>query len=69
MFVVGEQRRRRRIPSAMCEQRKKWALRASGIARRRTEEERADMFVVGEQRRRRRIPSAMCEQHTKLGHG
>ncbi len=41
------------------------ALRASGIARRRTEEERADMFVVGERRRRRRIPSAMCEQRTK----
>jgi hypothetical protein len=39
-------------------------LRASGIARRRTEEERAEVFFLCEQRRRRRIPSAIREQLT-----
>ena len=36
-------------------------LRASAIARRRAEEDRADMLFVGE-RRRRRVQSAMREQ-------
>jgi hypothetical protein len=40
-------------------------LRASGIARRRTEKERAEAFFLCERRRRRRIPSAMREQHKK----
>jgi hypothetical protein len=37
-------------------------LRASGIARRRTEEKRAEAFFLRERRRRRRIQSAMREQ-------
>jgi hypothetical protein len=37
-------------------------LRASEIARRRTEEERAEAFFLCERRRRRRIQSAMREQ-------
>jgi hypothetical protein len=59
MPFVGE--RRRRIQSAMREQLQE-ELRASAIARRRAEEERADMPFVGERRRRRRIQSAMREQ-------
>jgi hypothetical protein len=37
-------------------------LRASEIARRRTEEERAEALFLCERRRRRRIQSAMREQ-------
>jgi hypothetical protein len=37
-------------------------LRASEIAHRRTEEERAEAFFLCERRRRRRIQSAMREQ-------
>jgi hypothetical protein len=37
-------------------------LRASEIAHRRTEEERAEAFFLCERRRRRRIHSAMREQ-------
>ena len=37
-------------------------LRASEIARRRTEEERAEVLFLRERRRRRRIQSAMREQ-------
>jgi hypothetical protein len=37
-------------------------LRASGIARRRTEEKRAEVLFLCERRRRRRIQSAMREQ-------
>ena len=37
-------------------------LRASGIARRRTEVERAEAFFLCERRRRRGIHSAMREQ-------
>jgi hypothetical protein len=37
-------------------------LRASGIARCRTEEERAEALFLRERRRRRRIQSAMREQ-------
>jgi hypothetical protein len=40
----------------------KLTLRASGIARRRTENERAEAPFLCERRRRRRIPSAMREQ-------
>jgi hypothetical protein len=49
-------------PRAMREQCKNTALRASGIARRRTEKERAEAFFLCERRRRRRIQSAMREQ-------
>jgi len=45
----------------MCEQLKT-QLRASEIARRRTEEKRAEALFLCERRRRRRIQSAMCEQ-------
>jgi hypothetical protein len=37
-------------------------LRASEIARRRTEEERAEAFFLCDRRRRRRIQSAMRKQ-------
>jgi hypothetical protein len=37
-------------------------LRASGIAHRRTEKERAEAFFLRERRRRRRIQRAMREQ-------
>jgi hypothetical protein len=37
-------------------------LRASEIARRRTEEERAEAFFLCERRRRRRVQRAMREQ-------
>jgi hypothetical protein len=40
-------------------------LRASAIARRRTEEERAEAFFLCEGRRRRWIPRAMREQLKK----
>jgi hypothetical protein len=40
-------------------------LRASEIARRRGEEERAEALFLGERRRSRRIPSAMREQPSK----
>jgi hypothetical protein len=39
-------------------------LRASAIARRRTEEERAEVFSLCERRRRRRIHRAMREQQS-----
>jgi hypothetical protein len=42
------------------------SLRASEIARRRAEEERAEAFFLCERRRSRRIPSAMREQAQKV---
>jgi len=45
----------------MCEQLNT-QLRASEIARRRTEEKRAEALFLCERRQRRRIQSAMCEQ-------
>ena len=39
-------------------------LRASEIARRRTEEERAEAFLLCERRRRRRINRAMRERQS-----
>ena len=44
-------------------------LRASGIARRRTEKERAGPSFLCERRRRRGIPSAMREQLGNRAHG
>jgi hypothetical protein len=43
------------------------ALQASGIARRRTEEERAEALCLCERRRRRRTPRAMREQRKRKG--
>jgi hypothetical protein len=42
-------------------------LRASGIARRSGEEERAEVFFLGERRRTRRLQSAMREQAQIIG--
>jgi hypothetical protein len=68
VFFLCERRRRRRIQSAMREQLET-QLRASEIARRRTEKERAEAFFLCERRRRRRIQSAMREQlETPLSH-
>src|SRR5688572_3089595 len=52
--------------SAMREQRRKGAMRASGIARRRMEEEGAEAFFLWERRRRRRI-QARCASSAQKG--
>jgi hypothetical protein len=62
MLFVGERRRSRRLPGAIRSERSEQIKQR--IARRRAEEEGADMLFVGERRRSRRLPGAIRSERS-----